>query len=246
MKPFQFTEALGVDPKNAELALAARALVRSGENSDAERALSSALLFEQQIERALEVRTPDLLTEQLLAISQQPRAHGSWRTLRRKMAIFAAASLTACAVLAGAWVWSTQAAFESRLAADCAKHLSYEPFALSRTTRVPSALVSQLFARNGLEIDDSLVINYLQPCVVNGKIALHIVMQQPSGPVTVMIFTTSKSIGDLERSQSEAEVRVRGFDGGGLVFLAESSRDFDAVEAKLWASLGVQRIQLTG
>jgi len=243
MKPFQFTEALGVDPKNAELALAARALVRSGENADAERALASALLLEQQIERALEVRAPDLLTEQLLAISRQPRAHASWRPLPRKMAIFAAASLAACAMLAGAWVWSTQGTFESRLAADCVEHLSYEPFALSRTTRVPSTLVSQLFARNGLEIDDSLVVNYLQPCVVNGQIALHIVIQQPSGPVTVMIFTTSKSIGDLERSRSKAKVRVRGFDGGGLVFLAESSRDFDAVEANLRASL---RIQGTG
>jgi len=70
MKPFQFTEALGADPKNVALPLVARALVESGENVDAERALASALLLEQRIERAFDIRPPEFLAEQLLAISR--------------------------------------------------------------------------------------------------------------------------------------------------------------------------------
>ena len=239
MKPFHFTEALGAAPRNSELTRAARALVDSGEDPDAERALASALVLEQRIERALNIEPPALLAERLLAISRQVPSRSGWQLVSRKIMFAVAASFTAGAILAGTWVWSTQNAIGSQLVADCVEHLSHEPYALSRTTRVPHALLSQLFARSGLTIDENLIVNYLQPCVVNGQAALHIVMQQASGPVTVMIMTTSESIGDFERSLAEAQVRVRGFEAGSLVFMAESSRDFDVVEAKLIASLGI-------
>lgn len=79
MKPFHFTEALGAAPRNSELTRAARALVDSGEDPDAERALASALVLEQRIERALNIEPPALLAERLLAISRQVPSRSDWQ-----------------------------------------------------------------------------------------------------------------------------------------------------------------------
>jgi Protein of unknown function (DUF3379) len=248
MNNSHFKDHLGAQPKNTALAQAARDLVESGENPDAVQQLALAISFESEIERALALSVPDQLSARLLAIASTEVPQIQTRMIaRRKNAWLAiAASVSACALLAGTWAWTNRSALEMQLAADCVDHLAHEPFALTRTTRVPPALVSQLFVKSGLAIDGNLVVNYLQPCIVNGQLALHIVIQQSSGPVTVMILPTAKSIADLERTVGQAQVRVRGFEGGGLVFLAESSRDFDAVEAKLLAGLRVQRIQNTG
>ncbi len=241
-----FDKALGSDPKNPELPSIAKILVSSGKNPDAELELDSALMLEHRILSSMAINPPNLLTAQLLAITNPAVQIGTKRFARRKVWLAMAASVTACALIAGSWFLTHRNAADAKLAADCVEHLAHEPFALSRTTRVPPTLVNQLFNRSGMVVDADMVVNYLQPCVVDGQIALHIVVQRNSGPVTVLVFPDSKSMSDLEHSIAGAQVRTRGFDGGGLVFMAESSRDFDAVEAKLLASLRVQRIQSTG
>ena len=240
-----FNKALGSDPKNAELPSLAKALVSSGENPNAQQKLEQALQFEEQISRGFAIDPPVSLANHLLAIAHPARLSQK-PAGRRRVWLAIAASLATCALVAGTWLWSSRRAFEAQLAADCVEHLSHEPFALSRTSRVPAALVSQLFSRSGLAFDADMVVNYLQPCVVNGQVALHIVFQRGGGPVMVLAFPDAKLMGDAERSIAGAQVRMRGFDGVGLVFMAESSRDFDAVEAKLIASLRFQRIQPTG
>jgi hypothetical protein len=225
MKPTQAIEefylALQTDPNHPQTAALAKRLSDSGELPQAEIELARARRFEQTLGLALQEPVPVDVTAQLLAISHQPPKK------RRTALWLAAAGLAAIAALSQVNFRVHNSAF----AAACAEHLAKEPYALARTSVVPAGVINRLFSPHRLNVDAKLQLNYLMPCEVNGIQSLHTVVQSAAGPVTVLIVPNMKQTSSSDRQYAQTQVRMRAFEGGTLVLLGETNRDFDATEA---------------
>ena len=197
---------------------------------------------------------PDELQAKLLAIAEPEVAvatgmNGVWRR-RRWLAIAAGVSMFVAAAFVN-YPGNAQQQ-NAQLAQHCNEHLSHEPFALSRRTVVPSDLVERMFAMNGFAThgpDGRALtaalgeINYLAPCSVDGKTAMHLVVQTAGGPVTVLVMPNVANDGASEVRINTALVRISPLSKaqnaqGAIVLVAESSVSVDAVEARFLKALG--------
>ena len=86
-------------------------------------------------------------------------------------------------------------------------------------------------------------INYLSPCTVDGKTAMHLVVQTADGPVTVLVMPKVANDGASEVRINSALVRISPLSKvqnslGAIILVAESSVSVDAVEARFLKALG--------
>jgi hypothetical protein len=249
----EFEQRLGSAPRAIERKAEAKALQQSGVCADAELRLARALKFEQHLTAAFDIDMPADLAASLLVIagpalvpSVQPAAKANQRRVRHAagVAIFAVA-----AFMANQGQMHPQNAL---LAQHCSEHMTHEPFALSRRTVVPKALVERMFAMNGFatqmpdgrNLTDALgEVNYLSPCTLDGKVAIHMVVQTGSGPVTVMVMPNMTNDGASEERINGALVRVSPLSKvstqGAMVLVAESGVSVDAVEARFLKAFSV-------
>ena len=251
MNTAEFEFLLGTDPRQAGRKAEAKVLQHSGVCMDAELRLARALKFEHMLDQAFEMALPDELQAKLLAIAEPEVAvatgmNGVWRR-RRWLAIAAGVSMFVAAAFVN-YPGNAQQQ-NAQLAQHCNEHLSHEPFALSRRTVVPSDLVERMFAMNGFAThgpDGRALtaalgeINYLAPCSVDGKTAMHLVVQTAGGPVTVLVMPNVANDGASEVRINTALVRISPLSKaqGAIVLVAESSVSVDAVEARFLKALG--------
>jgi hypothetical protein len=217
-----FQRALQVEPSHPSTAALAKRLSASGEWPQAEMELARALRLEHTLASALQEPVPADVTARLLAISHQPS-----KTRKRAALWLAAAGITGLLAVSQISFRMQNNAF----AAACAEHLAKEPYALARTSLVPEGVIARLFSPHGLSVDAKLQLNYLMPCEVNGMKSLHTVVQSSAGPVTVLIVPDLKQSNSSDTQHAQTRVRVRAFEGGTLVLIGETNRDFDATEA---------------
>ncbi len=224
MNFIEFRRALMVDPSEARLDDASAEL-----GHEAQAALRDARAFERELAAALAVPVPEEFEQRLLARLAQERA-----VARPRQWLGWAAAIAASVALA-AVLWRGAAPDATHLLmADATAHLSHEPFALTRTERVPAPLIERTFATAGLAIDGQrLPLNYLSRCPVESRIALHMVVRQDAGPVTALLFPRDAKVERMDARMDGMAVRAVPYLDGALVLLAESSRDFDAVETEL-------------
>jgi hypothetical protein len=229
MNAQQFTQQLGIDPNQAGLDRIALQLTQSGELPDASQQLAQARALEAKIESAFAIAVPDL-SAQILAghRAEAPR-------MNRRGWLSMAAGVTAVALTGGGF-W-LNARENQAFARACANHLSHEPFALARQQAIPETLSARVFAHFGFQLASPLDIQYAQPCFVNEQSALHLVLQRRHGPVTALLFAQPQRSRVRDARVAEALVRVRDIAGGTLVLLAETTQDFDQVEASFLQSL---------
>ena len=256
MNTAEFETLLGTDPRQAERKAEAKALQQNGECVDAELRLARALKFEHTLDQAFEIDMPDALQSTLFAIARADAvmapsagANGVWRS-RRWLALAAGVSMFAIAAFVG--YQGNAQPLNARLAEHCNEHMTHEPFAVTRRTVVPNDLVERMFAMNGFAAsrpDGRALtavlgeVNYLAPCSVDGKIAMHLVVQTAAGPVTVLVMPDAANDGASEVRIDSALIRISPLSNvqnsrGAIAFVAESSVSVDAVEARFLKALG--------
>ena len=256
MNTAEFEFLLGSAPKQAGRKAEAKALQDSGACMNAELRLARALKFEHMLEQAFESDLPDTLQAKLSTVTDgdysaasPARARVLLRS-RRWLAIAAGVSMFAIAALVG--YPSKLQPQNALLAQHCNEHMAHEPFALTRRTVVPKDLVARMFAMNGFATHTSdgrdltaLLgeVNYLSPCTLDGKTAIHLVVQTAEGPVTVLVMPNMANDGASETHINSSLIRISPLSSvqnslGAIVLIAETSVSVDAVEARFLKALG--------
>jgi hypothetical protein len=128
------------------------------------------LRFESRLERALRVD-----------VRAQTRRPASWRWMA-----MAASVLLGVVVAAGIWAVLPGAS----LAADVVAHMREEPQAWRRTdVAVPDADLNDILREANLRLGAAAgIVSYASSCAFRGHQVPHLVVQTPSGPVTVMVL----------------------------------------------------------
>jgi Protein of unknown function (DUF3379) len=153
--------------------------LRAHRDSCAEcRAFTEQLLrFEARLERALLVDIP-------VKSVVLPFARNGAQGPRRWMAM-AASLLLALVIAAGAWLTLPQRS----LAAAVVAHMAGEPDAWLTDAPVPDADLNAVLKDSKLHLKpDAGVVSYASSCEFRGHRVPHLVVQTPSGPVTVMVL----------------------------------------------------------
>jgi len=139
------------------------------------------LRFESRLQRAVKVDIPT--RAEILPFARRPARQGakSWRS----MAI-AASVLLGVLVAAGIWIALPGAS----LAADVVAHMAGEPEAWRRTdVAVPDTALNDVLRDSGLRLSGGAgIVSYAASCAFRGHRVPHLVVQTPSGPVTVMVL----------------------------------------------------------
>ena len=195
--------------------------------------------FEQSLRAALAVPVPSDLHASLAQLPQRsdPRtAH--WFSRRSVLAL--AASLLLTAGLVGGWLLRGPVGTELPTTTDpllvaTVEHLSHEPFALTRTETVPPAMLDSLLQQVGLQLAQEVEVNYAYPCPIGGQRTVHMVMQQPSGPVTVIYFRQAEPglQAGAEFSYAGLQGRVMPLGQGMLVLIGQDRSAFASIE-QIW------------
>ncbi len=255
MNTVEFESLLGTGPRQAERKAEAKALQAAGVCMDAELRLARALKFEYTLDQAFDIEMPDELQAKLFVLADTdsslvPKDARRISRSRRWMAIAAGISMFAIAAFVG---YQNKVQPQNALLAQyCNEHMAHEPFAVSRRTVVPKDLVERMFAANGFAThtadgrDLTAIlgdVNYLSPCTVDGKTAMHLVVQTDSGPVTVLVMPNVANDGASEIRINSALIRISPLSKipkskGAIVLVAESSVSVDAVEARFLKALG--------
>ena len=146
------------------------------------RAFTEQLLrFESRLERALRVEIPS--TADVLPFKRKAAAaaQGSWRWLA-----MAASVLMGLVVAGGVWLTLPQRS----LAADVVAHMAGEPDAWQRTeVPVPDPALNAVLQQSKIRLKPGAgVVSYASSCDFRGHKVPHLVVQTPSGPVTVMVL----------------------------------------------------------
>ena len=227
----EFRRQLLIDPRAPGMADAAQQRVCE----DAPQRLAEALALEQRIDAALAVPVPAGLAERVIAALPARSAPSP----RRWWPLALAASLLLSALLG--WSWLRAPAGGQGLIGDSVEHLSHEPYALTRTERVPPALVGRMFAEAGLRLaPDRLALTYLNRCPLGARMSVHMVMSGSQGPVTVM-YVPGERTERIDTRYEMVAVRTLPYANGALVLLAESNRDFDRIE-HAWHEAGGEAV----
>jgi Protein of unknown function (DUF3379) len=185
------------------------------------------LRFESRLQRALNINVPVAGDSNVLAFARKPAAQSN--RARRWLAL-AASMLLAVAVAAGIWLTLPQ----KSLAADVVAHMAGEPDAWQRTeVAVPSAELNAVLEGSRLRLKaDAGVVSYASSCEFRGHKVPHLVVQSPSGPVTVMVLvheTVRKTVQFDEQGYRGTVVPVPGH-GSIAVLMRDPGIDGAAVD----------------
>jgi hypothetical protein len=176
MEHAQYRAAVMADPHNADAEL------RAHREACAEcRAFTERLLkFESRLERALRVDIPP--RADVLPFARRGR---SAATPPRRWMALAASVLLGAAIVGGVWLSVPQPS----LAAAVVAHMAGEPEAWQTTEAVPQPELADVLKDSKLRLKpDAGVVSYASSCEFRGHRVPHLVVQTPSGPVTVMVL----------------------------------------------------------
>jgi hypothetical protein len=172
-----YRAAILSDPHNADAELRAHFEACAECREFTERLLR----FESRLERALRVDIPP--TSVMLPFER--KAGNAAGAPRRWMAI-AASVLLGAAIVGGVWLALPQ----QSLAAAVVAHMAGEPQAWQRTDiAVPKPELAGVLKDSKLRLKpDAGIVSYASSCTFRGHRVPHLVVQTPSGPVTVMVL----------------------------------------------------------
>ncbi len=177
MEHTHYRAAILADPHNTDAEL------RAHRDACVEcRAYTEQLLkFESRLERALGV---SIASEADVLPFEHKRGNAARRP-RRWMAL-AASVLLGAAIVGGVWLTLPQ----SSLAAAVVAHMAGEPEAWRRTdVAVPKPELEDVLKDSKLRLKpDAGIVSYASSCTFRGYKVPHLVVQTPSGPVTVMVL----------------------------------------------------------
>ncbi len=172
-----YRSAILADPHNADAELRAHREACS----ECREFTEQLLRFESRLERALRVDIPT--NAEVLPFERKPRIAAA--TARHWMA-FAASILLGAAGIGGVWLTLAQ----KSLAAAVVAHMAGEPEAWQRTdVGVGNSELQDVLKDSKLRLKpDAGMVSYARSCAFRGHRVPHLVVQTPSGPVTVMVL----------------------------------------------------------
>jgi hypothetical protein len=177
MEHAHYRAAILADPHDADAEL------RAHREACAEcRAFTEQLLkFESRLERAVRVDMPPKAN----VLPFERKGANTPHAPRRWMAL-AASVLLGAAIVGGIWLSLPQ----SSLAAAVVAHMAGEPEAWRRTDlAVPEPELEHVLKDSKLRLKpDAGIVSYATTCAFRGHRVPHLVVQTPSGPVTVMVL----------------------------------------------------------
>lgn len=187
-------------------------------------------VFEARLLRAMQVPLPADLIESIL-LRQTTEARHAPRP-RRVSPIWRIAAVFAFAV-AGLGLFLSSSAPVQALPELAVEHtLTHEPGATSRTARVAPSQVRALFARSGVRLDRVPdAVHYVNLCELGTDLSVHLVSQQPGGPVTLYYVPGRVESARMDFQQSGFQGRSVPLARGSLVMLAATDGAFDQLEA---------------
>jgi hypothetical protein len=185
MEHARYRMLIGADPRSGDPEL------REHRESCRECSLytEQLLRFEARLESAMKVDIPIRAQVLPIAAKAATRDAKSWRW----MAI-AASVLLGVVLAAGIWIALPGAS----LAADVVAHMAGEPEAWKLTdAAVPDTALDDVLRDSKLRLRaDAGIVSYAASCAFRGHRVPHLVVQSPSGPVTVMVLV-HESVGRL-------------------------------------------------
>lgn len=193
--------------------------------------------FEAQLSQALAVPVPDALLGQLASIPQRSDPRTAHWFARPSVWALAASLLLSVGLVAALWQRGPgpQPAATDPLLQASVEHLVHEPFALTRTEVVPAPMLESLLQQAGLSLRERVEVNYAYPCPIGGQRSVHMVMQQPGGPVTVLWFGRAELDRNAAGDFSHAGLQGRAVPlGDGLLVLIASDRGAFADVERIW------------
>jgi Protein of unknown function (DUF3379) len=177
MEHAQYRAAMMADPHDDDAEL------RAHREACAEcRAFTEQLLkFESRLERAMRVDFPPAA-----AVLPFARKQGNAPLAARRWMALAASVLIGAAIVGGVWLSLPQPG----LAAAVVAHMAGEPEAWRRTDiAVPQPELADVLKDSKLRLKpDAGIVSYAASCTFRGHKVPHLVVQTPSGPVTVMVL----------------------------------------------------------
>lgn len=198
MNKREFERQLQIDPQRLDDE-AARYLT---DNDEAKASVKAARRFDNQLESALNIAVPEdlaarVLVNQVYQIEEErvhddsdrnTRSNSHWRGL---LGGSLAAGLFALVFLWQGGYQSTDGFIsEQHVVEHIVAHIDEDPN-LMTAVNLPTtdAALKQLFRAVGAELDQPLEgMSYAGVCDLEGQKGLHMVMQQPQGPVTVIVM----------------------------------------------------------
>jgi hypothetical protein len=143
------------------------------------RAFTEGLIaFEQRLASALKVTAPT----RAKILSFDARAAVGLAKGRRWLAL--AASVAMAFVAAGIWLTP-----RSSLAADVVSHMAEEPVAWESHATLSARELAPVLKRANMTLNPNAAsVSYANSCSFRGQVVPHLVVQSPSGPVTVMVL----------------------------------------------------------
>jgi hypothetical protein len=220
MDCLEFRRELLSDPRTNRAEFLAHARACAG----CAQAQQRALAFEASLESALAIAPPPQLAESVL-LKQATEQRRSRQRLHRGGALLA---LAAGVVLAFGIGLRLEAQPLPELAV---KHLEGEAFVLSKTQALADADVRNAFARLGVKVGDLPAdISWIGCCPVGSYSAVHLVMQQGGGAVTVLFLTNDGNETRQDFVRDGWLGRSVPIAHGTLVLLAHDASRFDQIE----------------
>lgn len=136
--------------------------------------------FEQDLHHAARIAVPEGLAEQIILRQRKPR----WNNKHSFLAVAATLVLSVSAFLG-----YNVLAERSELAGDFIAHVASEPETMSAHGSVELVRLDEALAGYGAQLDGPIgEVRYLGDCVIDGKLAKHILVQTQYGSATLLLF----------------------------------------------------------
>jgi Protein of unknown function (DUF3379) len=223
---------IGAEPHSAPSPDLAEHLVSCPECAHFQREM---IALDDNIRRALE-RGP-VAGAAALAVSVTPIA--SARTSRRYKPANVwsgwalAASVAVVSVFA---IWALRPT--DTLAQEIVAHVEYESDSWSRKQPVPAATVAETLAKAGVALDmSSDKIMYARSCLFRGRLAPHLVVSTPRGPITVLILTHENVKHRMSFHEDGMTGVITPAPRGSIAVLAQGNDNIDAVAQQVQQSV---------
>jgi hypothetical protein len=154
------------------------------------------------------------------------------------------AAAVVLAVGAAAFLWGALQR-DSALADVAVAHLAHEPYALASRAVVSGEEVRAMFERAGTPLVGApRAVNYLQLCPLEDGQAVHMVVQEADGPVTVMYVAKRVEPARTVFERHGVKGRLVPMGDGTLVLLGGHDAAFDRLESEFRGAIGSRTIAL--
>jgi hypothetical protein len=179
-------------------------------------------LLDRQIAAALRVPVPE----------QAPRFSSVMRAapVRKRWALAASVLL---AVVVASFVWLSFP--RATLASDVVAHARHEPDSWAASVAdVPSSTIADLLRGSSVAAEPQLGrVSYAHSCWFRGHFVPHLVVQDESGPVMVLVMTEEQVMGRIEFSEQGYSGVLLPARRGSIAVLAPDGARVDAVVARV-------------